>query len=118
MSLGKTEFTAFFESFFYVLAFDDPTNNENRFLMDFANQFMLQYYPSVQAAYDAITRISYFDMISILRRFNEVEKEVVKITWGKLLKCNGKMPPDSHINSMFTVAEDAGIDMSDFTKYL
>ncbi len=118
MSLGKTEFTAFFKTFFAIIGPQGPTDNENKFLHDFMNQYILEYYPSFHAVNNAIIDMSYLDMVSILRGFNETEKDVVKIYWGKLLRCNGRtMPPDSKINAIVTISMDSDIDISDINKY-
>lgn len=119
MSLGKIEHTAFFKTFYYILGTETITANEQRFLNDFGKQYMMNYYSSVQAVNNALDDMEYFDMVSIISRFNDVEKDVVKIYWGKFLTCNGRtMPSDKKINSMITIAMDSGIDISDIGKYL
>ena len=118
MSLGKNEFTAFFKTFFVIIGSEGPTANENKFLNDFANQFMLKYYTSIQAISNAIIDMDYYDMIRIVNAFSEVEKDMVRIYWAKYLKCHENMPRDYQFNTMFIIAEDTGIDMSDFDKYI
>lgn len=119
MSLGKKEFTAFFKSLFFIIGPNGPTSNESAFLNDFIRQYMLNYYPSANAAVSATKGIDYSYMMITMLDFNETEKMVVKMTWAKLLKCNGnKMPSNDKIEAMLLIAEDTIIDMSDFTRYI
>ena len=118
MSLGKKEFTAFFKSLCIIIGPNGPTSNESAFLIDFVRQYMLNYYPSTNAALSATTGIDYSDMMITMLDFNETEKKVVKMTWAKLLKCNGKMPSNDKIEAMLMIAEDTIIDMSDFSRYV
>ena len=118
MSLDKKEFTAFFKTFFVIIGPEGPSTNENEFLIDFVNQYVSTYYTSIHDINNAIIDMEYFDMVAILQGFNEVEKDVVKIYWAKLLKCNGRtIPSDDKINSMVTIAMDSGIDISNIGKY-
>ena len=119
MSLGRIENTAFFKTFFCILGTETPTSNEQKFLNDFGKQYLMNSYSSVQAVNNALDDMDYFDMVAILSRFNETEKDVIKIYWGKFLTCNGRtMPSDKKINSMITIAMDSGIDISNLGKYL
>lgn len=119
MSLGKKEFTAFFKSLCIIIGPNGPTSHESMFLIDFVRQYMLNYYSSTNAALSATTGIDYSDMMITMSDFNETEKMVVKMTWAKLLKCNGnKMPSNDKIEAMLMIAEDTMIDMRDFTKYI